>query len=56
MSGNLAEHYLENHEWGLAKLTIEEALEKGGILDQDRVLQLLREACHRMGVKVELEN
>ena len=52
VSVNLAEHYLANHEWGLAKQAIEEALSKGNILDADYALRLLGDVCHRMGVSV----
>ena len=53
MSVNLAEHYLANHEWGLAKQAIEEALSKSGLLDMDHALRLLGDVCLCMGVSVD---
>lgn len=47
---NLASRQLENHEWGMARLTIEQALERGNISDRERARQLLQDTCRRMGI------
>ena len=47
---NLAERDLECHEWGQAKMAIEKGIAKGGLVEPDKAVRLLRDVCHRMGV------
>lgn len=50
---NLANHYLKNHEWGLARKTIVDGIAKGCISESDSVDKLFREICTRMAVRSE---
>ena len=49
---NLARQYLENHEWGRARILLHNYADKceGEELDQAR--RLLHEACRRLGMTV----
>ena len=50
---NLAERYLAENEWGLAKKALEDGLLKGGISDIDGAIYLLTEICDRLDIKVD---
>ena len=47
---NLARIYLDRHEWGLARRSLLDALEKGGVGDLKLARTLLSEIDLRMGV------
>lgn len=48
---NLAKSHLRRHEWGLARLAIEEALSKGHLSDPTQAKHLLRKAHRSMSHK-----
>ncbi len=43
ISFNKAKMHLARHEWGLARMAIEEGINKGGLYDQGEAEQLLQE-------------
>lgn len=45
-----AMQYLDQHEWGLAKMAVKEGLEKGCLTEPDRAQALLEDICRRLGV------
>jgi hypothetical protein len=45
---NLAIVHFRNHEWGQAKMAVDQALHKGGLSDHRRVLALLEEINDRL--------
>jgi len=47
---NMAEHHLENHEWGQAIMAIEKAVAKGRLSEPDRVGTVLRDIHDRLGI------
>lgn len=47
---SLARQHLKNHEWGLAKVAIEEGMAKGRLSDPDKACKLLQDICKRMGI------
>ncbi len=50
LSANLARQHLRNHEWGLAKIAVEDALARGRLSDPDKVHSLLAEIDDRLGL------
>ena len=52
LSLNLARHHLSNHEWGLARIAIENAIAKGGLSEADYAFELLADIHHKMGTVV----
>ena len=49
LSLNLARHHLSNHEWGLARIAIENAIATGRLSEPDQAFQLLADIHHKMG-------
>ena len=45
---NRARMYLERHEWGLARMALEDGLSKGGLHDIGEVEDLLRDIHSRL--------
>ena len=45
----IAKMHLENHEWGRALTAIDEALEKGGLVDGQEAYRLRGEICSLLG-------
>ncbi len=45
---NQARIYLERHEWGLARMALEDGLSKGGLHDHFEAEELLRDICRRL--------
>ena len=48
VSINKAKQHLARHEWGLARLALEEGMSKGGLHDQREVDRLLEDIRHRL--------
>ena len=48
LSINKAKQHLARHEWGLARLALEEGINKGGLKDQQEVERLLDEIRQRL--------
>lgn len=51
---SLARHHLENHEWGLARLAVEDGLARGHLSDPDLAHELLQDVARRMGVNLRV--
>jgi hypothetical protein len=49
LSINLARHHLAKHEWGLARIAIENGIAKGGLKEPDQAARLLVDIHHMMG-------
>jgi hypothetical protein len=45
---NKARIHLERHEWGLARMALEDGLSKGGLNDYCEAEQLLQDICRRL--------
>lgn len=48
LSINKAKQHLARHEWGLARMALEEGLSKGGVLDLREVETLLEDIRQRL--------
>jgi hypothetical protein len=49
---NLAKQHLGMHEWGRAKMAIDEGLSKGHLSEPEKAFMLFEEICHRLGLPV----
>ena len=45
---NKARMHLARHEWGLARMALEDGLSKGGLNDLFEAEELLRDICRRL--------
>lgn len=45
---NKARMHLERHEWGLARMALEDGLSKGGLDDLFEAEKLLQDICRRL--------
>jgi len=45
---NKARMHLARHEWGLARMALEDGLSKGGLHDDFEAAELLRDICRRL--------
>ena len=45
---NKARMHLERHEWGLARMALEDGLSKGGLDDLFEAKKLLQDICRRL--------
>ena len=52
---NKARMHLEKHEWGLARMALEDGLSKGGLNDHFEAEKLLQDICRRMHNGPELD-
>lgn len=54
---NKARIHLARHEWGLARMALEDGLSKGGLYDRFEAEELLRDICRRLhsGTESNLE-
>jgi hypothetical protein len=48
----LAKQHLGMHEWGRAKMAIDEGLSKGHLSEPEKAFMLFEEICHRLGLPV----
>jgi hypothetical protein len=48
---NLARRHLVNHEWGAARMALEQGLAKGQLSDNELAGELLLEISQRLGVR-----
>lgn len=51
---NKARIHLARHEWGLARMALEDGLSKGGLDDRFEAEELLRDICRRLHSKTDL--
>jgi len=51
---NIARAYLRKHEWGMARMAIEDALSKGHLRDPAKAHRLSREISRRLSTRPEL--
>jgi uncharacterized protein HemY len=47
----LAMRYLERHEWGKARLALEEGLAKGSLSEHGEAIRLLQDIYLRLGIR-----
>jgi hypothetical protein len=47
---NLAQGYLQKHEWGLARMSVERAFAKGALSEPDHALELLQDIHQRLAI------
>ena len=47
---NQAMQYLDQHEWGLAKMAVKRGMAKGHLTEPDRAQALLEDICGRLGI------
>ena len=52
---NLARQYLDNHEWGRARILLQKNSDKCEGEDLNQARHLLYEACQRLGMAVQDE-
>lgn len=52
---NKARMHLEKHEWGLARMALEDGLSKGGLNDHFEAEKLLQDICRRLHNGPELD-
>ena len=52
---NLAEQYLSQNEWGLARIALEEGIRKGSFTGPNRAEQLREEISRRLGTAVPVD-
>lgn len=47
--------HLARHEWGLARMALEDGLSKGGLIDHFEAEELLQDICNRLHNGPELD-
>ena len=52
---NKARMHLARHEWGLARMAVEDGIHKGGLCDPGEVEKLLQDILLRLGIGPSLE-
>ncbi|MEE4144536.1 MAG: hypothetical protein V2I26_07025 [Halieaceae bacterium] len=52
---NKARMHLARHEWGLARMALEDGLSKGGLDDQFEAEKLLQDICRRLHNGADLD-
>ena len=52
---NKARMHLARHEWGLARMALEDGLSKGGLIDHFEAEELLQDICNRLHNGPELD-
>ncbi|MCB1847254.1 MAG: hypothetical protein KDI04_07650 [Halieaceae bacterium] len=55
VSINKARMHLARHEWGLARMALEDGLSKGGLIDHFEAEELLQDICNRLHNGPELD-